>query len=143
LSNFVLKRFNGSLDFVFSDPVLQARAKLMSLPGVGPKTADVVLLFSAGKPTLPVDTHVYRVARRLKLAPINGGYEAVRSSLESSLAPEDYLPAHLLLISLGRSFCRARNPLHTSCPIRSLCPTAKLEEQQPELHKLHGKRDFP
>jgi endonuclease-3 len=143
LSKFVLERFHGSFDFVFSDSVPEARAKLMSLPGVGPKTADVVLLFSAGKPTLPVDTHVFRVSRRLKLAPLNGDYEAVRSSLESLFAPEDYLSAHLLLISLGRTSCKARTPLHTSCPIRSLCPTAKLEEQQPELHKLHGKRDFP
>jgi endonuclease-3 len=143
LSKFVLEKFHGSLDFIFSEPLSQARAELMSIPGVGPKTADVVLLFSAGKHTFPVDTHVFRVSRRLKLAPLKGGYEEVRSSLESLFAPEDYLPAHLLLISLGRTACRARNPLHKSCPVRSLCPTAKLEEQQPELHNLHGSRDFP
>jgi len=143
LSKFVLKQFGGSLDFIFSDPIPQARAKLMSIPGVGPKTADVVLLFSAGKPTFPVDTHVFRVSRRLKLAPLQAGYEDVRGSLESLYSSQDYLPAHLALISLGRTACRARNPLHKSCPIRSLCPTAKLEEQQPELHRLHGSRDFP
>jgi len=143
LSNFVLEKFHGSLDFIFSDPLPQARAKLMTIPGVGPKTADVVLLFSAGKHTFPVDTHVFRVSRRLKLAPLKGNYEDIRGSLESLYAPEDYLPAHLLLISLGRTFCRARNPLHKSCPVNLLCPTAKLEEQQPELHNLHGSRDFP
>ena len=143
LSKYVLKHFDGSLDFVFSDPVMQARAKLMGIPGVGPKTADVVLLFSAGKPTFPVDTHVFRVSRRLRLAPIHAGYEEVRDSLESLYVPENYLPAHLGLISLGRNACRARNPLHKSCPVNSLCPTAELEEQQPELHRLHGSKDFP
>jgi endonuclease-3 len=143
LSKFVLERFHGSVDFVFSNSISQARAKLMSIPGVGPKTADVVLLFSAGKNAFPVDTHVFRVSRRLKLAPLKGSYEEVRGALESLYAPKDYLSAHLLLISLGRTSCRARNPMHKSCPVRSLCPTAKLEEQQPELHQLHGSRDFP
>ena len=57
----------------------------MELPGVGPKTADVVLLFSAGQPTIPVDTHVNRVSKRLGLAPANGDYEAVRLSLQRNL----------------------------------------------------------
>ena len=143
LSKFVLECFHGSFNFVFSDSLPQARAKLMSIPGVGSKTADVVLLFSAGKHTFPVDTHVFRVSRRLKLAPLKGAYEDVRGSLESLYAPKDYLPAHLLLINLGRTACRARNPLHKSCPVNSLCPMAKLEERQPELHNLHGSRDFP
>jgi len=143
LSKVVLERFNGSLDFVYSDPLSKARSKLMGIPGVGPKTADVVLLFSAKKPTMPIDTHVNRVSRRLGLAPLKGGYEDVRNSLESLYAPEDYLPVHLLLISLGRTYCRARNPMHKSCPVGSLCPTAQLEEKQPDLHRLHSSRDYP
>jgi len=143
LSKVVLERFNGSLDFVYSDPTEKARSKLMSIPGVGPKTADVVLLFSAKKPTVPIDTHVNRVSRRLRLAPLKSGYEDVRNSLESLYAPEDYLPVHLLLISLGRTYCRARNPVHKPCPVSSLCPTAQLEGKQPDLHRLHGSRDFP
>jgi len=143
LSKVVLERFNGSLDFVYSDPLEKARSKLMSIPGVGPKTADVVLLFSAKKPTMPIDTHVNRVSRRLGLAPLKGGYEDIRNSLESFYAPKDYLPAHLLLINLGRTYCRARNPMHKPCPVNSLCPTAQLEEKQPNLHRLHGSRDYP
>jgi len=143
LSKVVLERFDGSLDFVYSDSLGQARSKLMSIPGVGPKTADVVLLFSAKRPTVPVDTHVNRVAKRLRLAPLQGDYEEVRSSLESFYVPEDYLPIHLLLISLGRTYCRARNPLHKPCPVSFLCPTARLEEKQPDLHRLHGSRDYP
>lgn len=142
LSKVVLERFSGSLDFVYSDSLEEARAKLMSIPGVGPKTADVVLLFSAKKPAVPIDTHVNRVSKRLRLAPLKGGYEDVRNSLESFYAPEDYLPIHLLLISLGRTFCKARNPMHKPCPVSSLCPTRQLEEKQPDLHRLHGSRDY-
>ena len=115
----------------------------MELPGVGPKTADVVLLFIAEKPTVPVDTHVNRVSRRLGLAPLKPSYEGIRGSLESLYQPSDYLAMHLLLISLGRKVCRARNPLHKLCPVRALCPTAKREKTQPDLHKLHGSREYP
>jgi endonuclease-3 len=143
LSKTVCAQFHGSLGFIFSEPLEKSRQLLMSIPGVGPKTADVVLLFIAKKPTVPVDTHVYRVSRRLGLAPLKASYEGIRRSLESLYQPRDYLAIHLLLISLGRKFCRARNPLHKLCPVYALCPTAKKERHQPDLHKLHGSRDYP
>lgn len=143
LSKTVCMQFHGSLDFIFSEPLERSRELLMSLPGVGPKTADVVLLFVAKKLTVPVDTHVNRVSRRLGLAPLKASYEGIRRSLESLYQPSDYFAIHLLLISLGRRFCRARNPLHTPCPVCALCPTAKREKRQPDLHKLHGSRDYP
>jgi len=143
LAKDVLERFKGSLDFVYSEPLDKARPTLMSIPGVGPKTADVVLLFVAKKAIVPVDTHVHRVSRRLNLAPLNGNYEEIRGSLESLYATRDYLAIHLLLISLGREYCRARNPLHKTCPVRLICPVPKREASQPSLHKLHGSRDFP
>ena len=139
----ILESFNASLDFVYSEPLEKARSMLMDIPGVGPKTADVVLLFSAGKPTVPVDTHVNRVSRRLALAPLKGDYEAIRKSLESLYQPKDYLAIHLLLISLGRAYCRARNPLHSLCPVNSLCPIPEREAEKPELHRLHGAKDYP
>jgi endonuclease-3 len=143
LSRVVQERFNGSLDFVYSTPIEQARVLLMSIPGVGPKTADVVLLFSAKRPLVPIDTHVHRVSRRLGLAPIKGNYEEIRRSIESVYSPSNYLAIHLLLINLGRTYCRARNPLHKPCPVNSLCPTAQLEARQPDLHSKHGSRDYP
>ena len=143
LSKTVLKEFNGSLGFIFSEPLGKSREMLMSIPGVGPKTADVLLIFAAKKPTIPVDTHANRVSRRLGLAPLKNGYEDIRESLQTLYKPEDYLAIHLLLISLGRKYCRARNPFHQPCPVKSVCPTAKKEIAQPNLHKLHGSRDYP
>ena len=72
-------------------PLEAARNTLIEMPGVGPKTADVVLLFSANQPTIPVDTHVNRVSKRLGLTPADGNYEDVRSSLQRYFAPERLL----------------------------------------------------
>lgn len=122
-SKIILEKFGGALKPILSLPVEEARKTLMEMPGVGPKTADVVLLFSEGKPTIPVDTHVNRVSRRLGLAPCEGDYEDVRLSLQSLFKPKDYLSVHLLLISHGRKTCKARNPHCNTCPVNTYCPS--------------------
>ncbi len=128
ISRVVLEQSNGSLDFVYSLPLEEARRILLNISGVGPKTADVVLLFCAGKPTIPIDTHVNRVSRRLGLAPPKADYEGVQQALETLYSPEDYLPVHLLLISLGRKYCKARKPLCKPCPVNTLCPSKRLDD---------------
>lgn len=107
-------------------PLEEARKALMELPGVGPKTADVVLLFSANQPTIPVDTHVNRVSKRLGLAPAKGSYEEVRLSLQSLFEPKDYLAVHLLLIAHGRTYCKAIKPRCANCPVNAYCPSKSL-----------------
>ena len=110
-------------------PLEEARKTLMEFPGVGPKTADVVLLFSAKQPTIPVDTHVNRVSKRLGLAPAKGDYEAVRKSLQTFYSPTDYLSVHLLLISHGRKTCKALHPLCKQCSVNKYCPSNGLEDK--------------
>jgi endonuclease-3 len=126
LSRMVLEQFGGSLDFIYSLPLEEAREMLLGMPGVGPKTADVVLNFCAGKPTLPVDTHVNRVSKRLGLASPDAGYEGVREALQALYQPKEYLSVHLLLISLGRKYCKARKPVCKLCPIETLCPSRQV-----------------
>jgi len=126
VSKTILEKFHGNLNSVLSLSFDEARKTLLQLPGVGPKTADVVLLFCSEKPTIPVDTHVNRVAKRLGLAPSNGDYENVRKYLQSIYNPKDYLAVHVLLILLGRKYCRARNPLCMECPLNKLCPSKRL-----------------
>jgi endonuclease-3 len=123
VSRIVLDRFQGRLEQVLSLPLQEARRTLLQLPGVGPKTADVLLLFASGKPTIPVDTHVYRVSKRLGLAPENGNYDTVRTSLQELYSPKDYAAVHVLLILHGRKYCKARVPLCRECPINELCPS--------------------
>jgi endonuclease-3 len=126
ISKIILEEFHGTLNPILSLPFEEARKKLLKLPGVGPKTADVLLLFCSEKPTIPVDTHVNRVAKRLGLVPLNGDYERVRQSLQSLYNPKDYLSVHILLILLGRKYCRARNSLCKHCPVNMLCPSRQL-----------------
>jgi endonuclease-3 len=126
VSRIVMQKFRGNLTQILSMPFEEARKTLLQLPGVGPKTADVVLLFCAEKPTIPVDTHVNRVSKRLGLAPRNGDYKAIRKSLQALYDPKDYLAIHILLILLGRKYCKARNPLCKQCPVNVLCLSRKI-----------------
>jgi len=129
VSKIILEKFHGSMKPILSLPLDEARKALMALPGVGPKTADVVLLFSANQPTIPVDTHVNRVSKRLGWASATGGYEEVRLSLQSLFDPKDYLAVHLLLIAHGRKFCKARQRLCPRCPVNIYCPSRGLGDK--------------
>jgi endonuclease-3 len=126
VSQIILEKFHGSVQSILALPLEEARKTFINMPGVGPKTADVVLLFSKGQPTIPVDTHVNRVSKRLGFAPANGDYEAVRASLQALYDPADYLAVHVLLIAHGRRYCRARHPLCEQCPVNTYCPSRGL-----------------
>ena len=119
----IIEKYHGSLQSILSLPVEQARKTFMDFPGVGPKTADVVLLFSAKQPTIPVDTHVNRVAKRLGFAPEKADYETIRGCLMGLFDPVDYLSVHLLFIAHGRKTCKALRPLCKQCPVSALCPS--------------------
>jgi endonuclease-3 len=123
VSKSITEDLGGDINVLLSLPLEQARRKLLDLPGVGPKTADVVLLFTGTHKTIPVDTHVDRVSKRLGLASEKAKNEIVRGSLESLYSPSDYLAVHVLLIAHGRTYCRARRPLCRECPINALCPS--------------------
>ena len=130
VSKIVIEKFGGSLNPILSLPLSEARKMLLELPGIGPKTADVVLLFSADQPTIPVDTHVNRVAKRLGFAPANGDYEEVRLSLQNLFNQKDYLNVHLLLIALGRKYCKAGRPHCIECPVKIYCPSKSLGDKK-------------
>jgi endonuclease-3 len=119
----VLETYHGSLQSILQMPLEDARKTLMQFPGIGPKTADVVLLFSAKQPTIPVDTHVNRVAKRLGFAPEKADYEIVRGCLQALFDPTDYLAVHLLFIAHGRKTCKAIRPLCRQCPVNAYCPS--------------------
>ena len=100
--------------------VPSTREALEALPGVGRKTANVVLNTAFGEPTMAVDTHIFRVANRIGLAP-GKTVRAVEDKLVK-FVPEEFLrDAHHWLILHGRYTCKARSPLCGPCPIRDLC----------------------
>jgi endonuclease-3 len=106
-----------------------AIARLVELPGVGPKTASCVLLFSLGVPVMPVDTHVHRVARRLGVIPPGMGAGPAHELLTALVPAKRILEAHLLLIRHGRTTCTARRPRCGGCVLLDLCPYGRLEVQ--------------
>lgn len=114
------------LGFLETTPLEEARAWLRALPGVGPKTAACVLLFALGRPAMPVDTHVERVAKRLGLIPERLTPEQAHTALEALVQPEDYYRFHMLLIKHGRRLCAARRPLCERCPLEPVCPSSLL-----------------
>ncbi|MBI4308546.1 MAG: endonuclease III [Chloroflexi bacterium] len=120
----------GSLDLAFlrEMPVPEAKAWLRQLPGVGPKTAGCVLLFSLGKPAMVVDTHVYRVAKRLGLLPARCSPDQAHDVLEALVLPEWYLPFHIYLITHGRRVCKAQRPRCAACVLEDGCPGSTLRQ---------------
>jgi endonuclease-3 len=122
----IREREGGSLDLSWmrDAPSPRVRDYLLSLPGVGPKTAACVLAFALGRAALPVDTHVHRVAGRL------GFLDRRTDMAKAHLIMEELVPArlrvsmHVGLIRLGRTICRAGRPACGVCPLQDLCPTA-------------------
>ena len=112
-----------NLDHLEQLPLAEARRWLLRLNGVGPKTAACVLLFGLGRPALPVDTHVHRVARRLGLIGDRVGAEAAHEALERQLGENrDRVYAfHLNLIAHGRAVCTARRPYCERCVLMDCC----------------------
>ena len=110
-----------SLDFLADLPLDEALAWLTSLDGIGPKTAAIVMLFSLGRPALPVDTHVHRVGLRLGLIPPRMSAEKAHAHLAALGPPETYYAMHINLIRHGREICVARSPRCHICPLQDWC----------------------
>ncbi len=112
LSKILVERYGGE--------VPQSRDELVKLPGVGRKTANVVLNIAFGQPTIAVDTHIFRISNRTGLAP-GDSVEKVEEKLEKVVPDEFLLHAHHWLILHGRYVCTARSPKCAQCVVRDLC----------------------
>jgi len=102
----------------------------MSLEGVGPKTADILLNFLGGRDIMPIDTNIFRVVNRLGL--VEGrDYERTRAALERLIPDRKFQETHFLLIKFGREICKPRKPLCTVCPIIAFCDYSKHVREVP------------
>ncbi|MCS6769724.1 MAG: endonuclease III [Candidatus Caldarchaeum sp.] len=118
------KRIKQISRIIFSEKggeVPSDRDELMRLPGVGPKTADIVLSIAFGKPEVAVDTHVETVAKRLGIAGQKAGYEEIRNALKKLTNPSDIRSVNMLFVRFGREICRKPRPRCEICPITNYC----------------------
>ncbi len=106
---------NLSLSFLHTAPVEEAREFLTSLPGVGPKTAACVLLFACKQAVFPMDTHIFRIARRLGLIPEKGNDEQAHRRMEQLVPSGKHYALHINMILHGRRVCHPRNPQCEQC----------------------------
>ena len=113
-----------TLDPIAKLPIEQAMAELTALPGVGVKTAACVLVFSYGKPVIPVDTHVHRLSVRLGLVASKATPEQTFRVLMDITPDELKYPFHVYLIRHGRRICKSQKPLCGECVLSDLCPSA-------------------
>ena len=113
-----------NLDSLKSKTMAEAEDYLMRLPGVGHKTASCVLLFSLRKPSLPVDTHIFRVAKRLGLIGSKVSIEKAPGLLQKQIPPPKVYQFHIHMIEHGRRICRARQPRCNRCILRGACPSS-------------------
>ncbi len=113
--------YKGDTWLLLAGSYESARNRLLNITGIGEKTADVVLLFARGFQIIPVDTHLFRVSRRIGIAPSKGGYNVVKNALEQEISPKERLFAHVALITFGRNICKARAPEHWRCPLTDIC----------------------
>ena len=114
-------RGDYELDFLARLPPLEARAWLTAIPGVGPKTASVVLLFCFGLPLMPIDTHVERVTRRIGILRSQDSLTAAHDRILGDISPERVYEAHVGLITHGRRTCHPRTPACGRCRIAPRC----------------------
>jgi endonuclease-3 len=120
----ILRALPADLDlsWLADAPVPDARRYLMDLPGVGRKTAACVLLFSFGRHDVPVDTHVGRVATRLRLLRPGAASEELHDQMLAITPPGAELELHLNLLRHGRRTCHAQRPACPRCALRRMCP---------------------
>lgn len=114
----------------FSGEVPETRKELMSLAGVGRKTANVVMSVAFNEPAIAVDTHVERVAKRLAFCRWKDSVLQVENTLMKKIPEEEWSVTHHRMIFFGRYHCKARNPECPTCPLLDICREGKKQMKQ-------------
>ena len=129
----LVEKYDGKLDEILNLPYNEAKKKLITIKGIGPKTADVFLMAIKGEQVLPIDVHIFRIMKRLGIATERDSYENLKAKLEAEIPPVQRMKAHLILIEFGRRICRSRNPKCEECPIKRYCKVGKNDFAAPNI----------
>ena len=125
-------RQRGSLDLSFlkSAPLQEAKRFLASFKGIGPKTVACTLLFACNRPVFPIDTHIFRIARRLELIPERCSDELAHKMMEEIVPKERYFEVHINMIRHGRKICRPSEPRCEECCLVDYCGYYHLQPRE-------------
>jgi len=124
LLEFIVGRYDGSLETMFRTDTSALREELLAVHGIGPETADSILLYAGGLPVFVVDTYTHRILARHGWIGSDADYHMIQDHFQSSL-PEDvalYNEYHALLVRVGKDYCRKTNPKCDVCPLAELLP---------------------
>ncbi|MCP4364450.1 MAG: endonuclease III domain-containing protein [Planctomycetes bacterium] len=119
LIKWFIERFDGDMEKMFSQRVEDLREELLSVKGIGPETADSILLYAGGMPSFVVDAYTYRILLRHQLILEESAYDEIKSFFEDNL-PQDvdqYNEYHALLVQVGKNYCKPREPACEKCPL--------------------------
>lgn len=119
ISKIILEKYKGK--------VPKTREELMELPGVGYKTADIVLMYGFGKPAIAIDTHCNRVSKRIGLASIKDNVEEVKRKLEATFPKNKWYLINLGFVLFGREVCQPRRPKCNLCSFKNFCKAYKTK----------------
>lgn len=121
---FLVARYDGSLEAMFKMDLSALREELLCVHGVGPETADSILLYAGGLPVFVVDTYTHRVLARHGWIGFDADYHVIQDHFHDNL-PQDaamYNEYHALLVRVGKEYCRKKNPKCEECPLAELLP---------------------
>jgi endonuclease-3 related protein len=119
LLDFIDEEYDGSLEEMFAEDIYSLREKILTVKGIGPETADSILLYAGHKPVFVVDAYTHRIFSRHSIIAEDEGYSEIQEYFSLSL-PEDvklFNEYHALIVQLGKEFCKKSKPLCSQCPL--------------------------
>lgn len=130
LLELVVERYGGSLDSMFSTNLHELREQLLEVHGIGPETADAILLYAGGMPTFVVDTYTHRILARHGWIGYEADYQEIKDHFESALPADSVMfnEYHALLVRLGKDYCKRTAPKCDACPLCDMLPKSGIVE---------------
>ena len=122
LLNFIAREYHGSLEDLFAQDIQTLRQRILTVKGIGPETADSILLYAGGKPVFVVDAYTHRIFARHNITAEEDGYYEIQEYFALAL-PEDvelFNEYHALIVRLGKEFCKKSKPLCSRCPLEKM-----------------------
>lgn len=132
LAKYIKDRYRGNLDLMLKEELYKIRRELLDLWGIGPETADSILLYAAEKPIFVVDAYTIRIFSRLGIVEEKISYEEMQYLIQKALLPDVklYNEYHALLVALGSNYCKKNNPYCNLCPINNFCNYFKIQKEK-------------